>query len=81
MRVQKGLKGQIKRPLPRQKALDAARPRVPVTLLANKKAVRKTQKRRGPTLRPNRASPGPHSGEVAGEITRAGLREITGRAI
>ena len=49
-----------------------------MTLLANKKAVRKTQKRRGPTLRPNRASPGPHSGEGAGEITRAGLRESTG---
>ena len=46
----KGLRGQKKRPLPRQKARDAARPRVPVTLwLTNKPS--KTQKRRGPTLR------------------------------
>ena len=50
VRVNKGLRGQKKRPLPRQKARDAARPRVPVTLwLTNKPS--KTQKRRGPTLR------------------------------
>ena len=47
-------KGPVRRqrkcPLPRQKALDAVRPRVPVTLwLTNKPS--KTQKRRGPTLR------------------------------
>ena len=51
MQCEKGpVRGQIKCPLPGQKALDAVRPRVPVTLwLTNKPP--KTQKRRGPTLR------------------------------
>ena len=50
MRVKKGRRGPIKSPLPRQKALDAVRPRVPVTLWLSKKPT-KAQKRRGPTLR------------------------------
>ena len=62
MRVKTGLRGQKKRPLPRQKAQDAVRPRVPVTLWLTKKPS-KTPKRRGPTLRPRGASPRPHSGE------------------
>ena len=51
MQCEKGpVRGQKKRPLPYKKALDAVRPRVPVTLwLTNKPS--KTQKRRGPTLR------------------------------
>ena len=51
MRVKKGLRGGRRNaPSPDKKALDAVRPRVPVTLwLTNKPS--KTQKRRGPTLR------------------------------
>ena len=51
MRVKKGLRGGRKNaPSPDKKALDAVRPRVPVTFwLTNKPP--KTQKRRGPTLR------------------------------
>ena len=37
MRVKKGLRGQTKRPLPNKKALDAVRPRVPVTLCQTEK--------------------------------------------
>ena len=42
--VKTGLRGQKKRPLPRQKARDAARPRVPVTLWLTKTAVKIPQK-------------------------------------
>ena len=44
MRVKMGLKGQKKRPLPRQKARDAVRPRVPVTLWQTKYAIKIPQK-------------------------------------
>ena len=65
---EKGLRGGRRiAPSPYKKALDAMRPRVPVTLwLTNKPS--KTQKRRGPTLRARRRSPGPHSG--AGRVRR-----------
>ena len=65
---EKGLRGGRRNaPSPYKKALDAVRPRVPVTLwLTNKPS--KTQKRRGPTLRARRRSPGPHSG--AGRVRR-----------
>ena len=42
--VRTGLRGQKKRPLPRQKARDAVRPRVPVTLWLTKTAVKIPQK-------------------------------------
>ena len=62
VRVKKGPEGAEKTPPPQTKALDAARPRVPVTLWLTKKPS-KSQKRKGPTLHARGASPGPHSGE------------------
>ena len=65
--VKKGLRGPIKCPLPRQKALGAVRPWVPVTLWFTKQAVKNPQKE-GTNPPPSRGFPWPSLGRGVGEI-------------
>ena len=72
VRVKKGRRGPIKSPLPRQKALDAVRPRVPVTLWLSKS--RQKPRKGGDQPSALEALPSPSLGQGAGEITRCPLR-------
>ena len=63
MRVKTGLRGQKKRPLPRQKARDAMRPKVPVILWQTKYAVKIPKKGASRAPAQNWAVPGSHSSE------------------